>query len=109
MTERAQEETLSVIKEVESNPAATQRVVSKKLGISLGKTNYLLKELIAKGWLKGESFSNNPGKLKKASYLLTPKGVKEKMRLTRYFLMKKEKEYSILKEEWEKSKGIQMR
>ena len=105
MIEQAHEETLSVIKEIEANPKATQREVSKKLGISLGKTNYLLRELIQKGIIKGESFSSNPGKVKKISYLLTPKGFEEKLRLTYHFLKKKESEYNILKEEWEKSQG----
>lgn len=107
MFEQAKEETLSVIKEIETNPATTQRAVSKKLGISLGKTNYLLKELIAKGLVKGESFSTNPGKLKKISYLLTPKGFEEKLRLTYHFLKKKKAEYTLLREEWEKSGGNQ--
>jgi len=100
MIEQAQEEALSIIKEIETNPATTQRAVSKKLGISLGKTNYLLKELIQKGIVKGESFSTNPGKMRKLSYLLTPKGVEEKMRLTYHFLKIKETEYNKLKEEW---------
>lgn len=99
------EEALFIIKEIETNPAATQRVVSQKLGISLGKTNYLLKELIKKGLIKGESFSANPGKIKKLSYMLTPKGFEEKIRLTYHFLKKKETEYKLLKEEWEKSNG----
>jgi EPS-associated MarR family transcriptional regulator len=97
------EESLSLIKEIETNPNTTQRVVSQKLGISLGKTNYLLKELIKKGIIKGGSFSTHPGRLKKISYLLTPKGFEEKMRLTYHFLKIKEAEYKRLKEEWEKS------
>lgn len=105
MIEQAQEESLSIIKEVETNPATTQRTVSKNLGISLGKTNYLLKELIKKGLVKGESFSTHPGRLKKISYLLTPKGVEEKMRLTYHFLKIKEAEYKRLKEEWGRSNG----
>ena len=106
MIEQTQkEETLSIIKEVEANPATTQRAISAKLGISLGKTNYLLKELIKKGLIKGESFSANPGGLKKISYLLTAKGLEAKMRLTYHFLKIKESEYKLLKEEWEKSNG----
>ena len=100
MIEQAKEESLSIIKEIETNPATTQREVSRKLGISLGKTNYLLRELIQKGIIKGESFSTNPGKLRKISYLLTPKGFDEKMRLTYHFLKIKEAEYNKLKEEW---------
>lgn len=100
MIEQAQEEALSIIKEIETNPVTTQRAVSKKLGISLGKTNYLIKELVKKGVIKGGSFSANPGKLRKVSYLLTPKGIEEKTRLTYYFLKIKEAEYNKLKEEW---------
>ena len=103
MIEQTQEEALSVIKEIESNPTTTQREVSKKLGISLGKTNYLLKELIYRGLVSGGSFSNNPGKIRKLSYILTPKGFEEKMRLVQHFLKKKEAEYKLLKEELEKS------
>lgn len=108
MIEQTKEESLSVINEIEANPAITQRAVSKKLGISLGKTNYILRELIKRGMVKGESFSTNPGKLKKISYLLTPKGFEEKMRLIYHFLQKKEAEYKILKEWWERSNGNQM-
>lgn len=97
------EEILSIIKEIETNPAVTQRVVSKKVGISLGKTNYLLKELIKKDLVKSKSFLDNPGKLQKLSYILTKKGFEEKVRLTYHFLKKKESEYNILKEEWERS------
>jgi len=101
MIEQAlKEEDLAIIKAIEASPSATQRVVSQKLGISLGKTNYLLRELIRKGIIRGESFSVNPGKLKKISYLLTLKGFEEKMRLTYHFLRVKEAEYKILKEEW---------
>jgi len=97
------EELLLIIKEIETDPDATQRTVSKKLGISLGKTNYLLGELIKKDIVKTRSFLINAGKLKKISYILTSKGFEEKMRLTYHFLKKKEMEYNLLKEEWEKS------
>lgn len=104
MNERDEkEEILTIIKEVEANPNLTQRFVSDKLGISLGKINYLLRMLIQKGLIKAESFSAHSGKLKKISYLVTPNGFQEKIRLTYYFLKKKEAEYKILKEEWEKN------
>jgi MarR family transcriptional regulator, temperature-dependent positive regulator of motility len=96
------EEVLSVIKAIEANPTATQRNVSKKVSISLGKTNYLLKELIKKDMIKTMNFFNNPGKLRKIGYILTKKGLEEKTRLTYYFLRKKEEEYNILKKEWGK-------
>ncbi|MFA5156115.1 MAG: MarR family EPS-associated transcriptional regulator [Candidatus Omnitrophota bacterium] len=95
------EENLFIIKELETNPAATQRVLSDKLGISLGKTNYLLKALIKKGFIKVHNFSHNPGKIQKINYYLTKHGLEEKIRLMRIFLKKKEAEYNFLKQEWE--------
>ena len=95
-------EVLSIIKEIESDSAATQRLLSQKLGISLGKTNYLLKELIKKGFIEVQNFSNNPGKLKKITYILTRKGFEHKIQLIGYFLKIKETEYNHMKQEWEK-------
>lgn len=91
------EETLSIIKELEVNPKATQRVLSDKLGISLGKINYLLKALIKKGLIKVENFSTRPGKLGKIHYYLTARGIEEKLRLMQVFLKKKEAEYFMMK------------
>ena len=96
------EDTLNIIREVGDNPSLNQRVLSKKLDISLGKTNYLLKELAKKGIIKIASFSKNPGKAKKVKYLLTQKGLSEKMNLTYHFLKVKEKQYEVLKEEYKK-------
>jgi len=100
------EEVLHIIKEIESNPVATQRSMSQKLGISLGKTNYLLKELIKKGIVKAKNFSNNPKKLRTINYMLTKKGIEERIELTHHFLQRKEREYIILKDEWEKVSSI---
>jgi len=94
------EENLLIINEIETSPGITQRDLSKKLGISLGKTNYLLKELIKKGLIKARNFSYKPNKLEKIHYILTKEGVEEKLRLTRHFLLKKEAEYHQLKREW---------
>ena len=95
------EEVLHLIKEIDTSPAITQRDLSRKLGISLGKTNYLLKELILKGIVRIQSFSTHDQKLKKISYILTQKGLSEQLRLTYYYLKLKEKEYFKLKEEAE--------
>lgn len=95
------EETLFIIKELEANPKATQRVLSDKLGISLGKTNYLLKALVKKGLIKVKNFSSNPGKMQKIQYILTKDGLEEKMQLMQHFLKKKEIEYNQIKQEWE--------
>lgn len=96
------EESLYIIREVDENPALNQRLLSQKLNISLGKTNYLLKELAKKGMIKIANFSKNPGKTKKVKYLLTKKGIQQKISLTYHFLKVKESEYKRLKEEHER-------
>ena len=104
MTEQPQkEETLFIFKELEANPNTTQRDLSTRLKISLGKTNYLLRELILKGFIKAKSFTRNPWKLRKIHYLLTEKGMEEKFRLLQHFIQKKEAEYNKLKQELEHS------
>lgn len=104
MNEQSQmkEENLLIFKEIEAKPAATQRHLSKKLGFSLGKTNYLLKELIKKGLIEVRNFSDNPGKLGKIQYYLTMYGLQHKMQLMQHFLKEKEDEYNQLKQEWDK-------
>ena len=95
------EEVLRIIGHLEDDPSATQRILSNRLDISLGKTNYLLKELIKKGFVKAQNFSHNSGKLQKVNYLLTKEGLEERLRLTSYFLKAKEDEYNKIKKEWE--------
>ncbi len=99
------EETLHVIRELDKDPKLNQRILSERLNMSLGKTNYLLRELAKKGFLKIASFSKNPGKAKKVIYLLTKEGLQQKMKLTHHFLQVKEKEYKRLKEEYDSYVG----
>ena len=104
MTEQPQkEETLFIFKELEANSNVTQRDLSSRLNISLGKTNYLLHELILRGFIKVKNFTGHPGKLRKIHYLLTEKGLEEKFRLLQHFLQIKEVEYNKLKQEMEYS------
>jgi EPS-associated MarR family transcriptional regulator len=91
---------LNLLRLLEQNPAMTQRELAQALGVSLGKTNYCLKALIEKGWLKVGNFNANPNKWGYA-YLLTPKGVIEKAKLTRRFLIRKQEEYEALRKEIE--------
>ena len=100
------EETLDIIKEIEGNPSLNQRLLSQKLDISLGKTNYLLRKLIKKGIVKITSFSKNPKKTKKLKYILTPKGIEQKIKLTYHFLQVKETQYNRLKKEYEDYVGM---
>ena len=89
---------LELLRKLESNPKYTQRELSKEMGVSLGKVNYCMKKLIGKGWIKLMNFSRNPNKVGYA-YLLTPKGIEEKTKLTYVFLKIKMEEYEMLKEE----------
>ena len=83
---------------LEEEPELTQRELAQKLGISLGGVNYCLKSLIEIGHIKVGNFSKNPNKLVYL-YLLTPKGISEKTKLTADFLMRKMVEYHALKKE----------
>ena len=97
-----EEQTLNLIREVEVNPGSNQRAFSQRLNVSLGKTNYLLRELAKKGIIKIASFSKNPKKAKKIRYILTQKGLQQKVKLTYQFLQVKEAEYKRLKNEYDK-------
>lgn len=97
---RFKEESLLLIREVSKDPSINQRLLSKRLDISLGKTNYLLKELAKKGFVKIHNFSKNPKKSKTVRYMLTKKGIDERVNLTRHFLKVKESEFERLKEEY---------
>jgi|GEM_PF-992711 EPS-associated MarR family transcriptional regulator len=100
------EEALFLLSELDKTPQITQREISLRLKISLGKTNYLINELIKKGVLKVRNFSYRPGKMGKVRYILTPSGFEEKLRLMSYFLKRKEDEYRYLKDEWERLQKI---
>lgn len=91
--QRPSEDILSIIKAIETDPQATQRGLSEQLGISLGKTNYLLKELIKKGFIKANHFSRTPQKIEKINYILTRRGFQHMLYLTRIYLKIKEQEY----------------
>ena len=94
---------LDLLRKLEINPEYTQRELSREMGVSLGKVNYCMKKLTEKGWIKLSNFSHNPNKMGYA-YLLTPKGIDEKARLTFSFLKRKVVEYEILKKEIEELK-----
>ena len=89
---------LDLLRKLESNPEYTQRELSKEMGVSLGKVNYCIKKLTEKGWIKLTNFKQNPNKMGYA-YLLTPRGIDEKAKLTISFLKRKVIEYEILKKE----------
>ena len=89
-----------ILKELQSNPDLSQRELAKRLGISLGKTNFCLKALIEKGLVKAGNFKRSSDKAKYL-YLLTPKGIEERMSLTHHFLNRKLQEHDELTSEIE--------
>jgi MarR family transcriptional regulator, temperature-dependent positive regulator of motility len=89
---------LELMRVLELHPEYSQRELSAALGVSLGKTHYLLKALLGKGWVKAQNFKRSDNKLGYL-YVLTPSGVSQRMRLTHAFLARKESEYKMLQSE----------
>jgi EPS-associated MarR family transcriptional regulator len=94
----SQELEYRILKLLENSPNLTQRQLSKELGVSLGKTHYLIKALVDVGWIKLENFQRSDSKWGYA-YLLTPMGIIEKASITARFLARKQDEYARLQEE----------
>ena len=86
------------LKILEKQSDLTQRQLAEELGVSLGKTHYLLKSLVDVGWIKLDNFKKSGNKWGYA-YLLTPMGIAEKAAITTRFLVRKQREYNELKEE----------
>ena len=100
-----QDEThLRVMRILQDNPDLTQRELAQKLGISVGGLNYCLNALIDKGFVKVSNFQQSKNKFKYV-YLLTPKGISEKVSMTSRFLKRKMDEYDALKGEIESLKA----
>jgi len=103
-----QEDTrLRVLKLIVENPQLTSRELAQKVGISNGSAYYLLVSLIDMGFVKLSNFKESSQRLK-YSYLLTPKGIREKSLITSKFIKRKKLEFEALKEEinsLEKSMG----
>ena len=88
----------NVLRKIQQKPESSQRELAEDLGFSLGKLNYCLKALKVKGLVKIKNFEKNPNKINYI-YILTPKGVAERTKLTLNFMKRKMKEYDELKRE----------
>ena len=91
----------NVLRKINSKPRSSQRELAEELGFSLGKLNYCLKALKKKGLIKMTNFGKNPNKINYI-YVLTPRGITEKTKLTINFMKRKMKEYDELKKEIKK-------
>ena len=93
--QRITEDQLDLMHIIENDGSASQRLISKNSGFSIGKVNYCLKALIDIGFIKIQNFKNSNNKLNYA-YILTPKGIREKTAITKQFIIKKKQEYDKL-------------
>ncbi len=96
----ADELSITILRRLADSPDVNQRELAEHAGVSLGRLNYALRALVDKGWVKVGNFSRNPHKLGYA-YLLTPRGISAKTRLTKAFLARKMSEYDALREQIE--------
>ena len=93
-----------VLRKIQKRPESSQRELAEELGFSLGKLNYCLKELQKKGFVKLQNFQKQSNKIKYLQYVITPRGISERTKLTINFMKKKLKEYDELKRELKKNK-----
>jgi EPS-associated MarR family transcriptional regulator len=105
---KEKQEYLDILRKIKKEPQSSQRKLSKNLGMSLGKLNYCLNSLKKKGLIKIKNFKNNPNKMKYA-YIITPKGITLKTKLTINFMKRKMNEYDELKKELNSNKKEDLR
>ena len=100
----SEENYFNLLRKIYKNPNISQRDLAQEIGLSLGKVNYCVKHLKNKGLIKIQNFSKSKNKIKYI-YLLTPKGIAHKMKVTIKFMQQKMKEYDELKKDIEKTKN----
>ena len=88
----------NVLRKIQNNPDASQRELARELGFSLGKLNYCMSALKSKGLVKVNNFKMNKNKLNYI-YILTPKGIVQKTKMTIKFMQQKMKDYDELQQE----------
>ena len=93
-----------VLRKIEKTPKSSQRRLAGELGFSLGKLNYCMQALKRKGLVKLQNFKMKKNKMNYLGYVITPKGISERTKLTINFMKRKMKEYDELKRELEENK-----
>ena len=93
-----------VLRRIQKKPESSQRELAEKLGFSLGKLNYCLKALQKKGLVKLQNFQKRSNKISYLRYVITPRGISERTKLTINFMKKKVEEYDELKKELKRDK-----
>ena len=89
------EDQLDLMDLIQKDSNASQREIAQKIGFSIGKVNYCLQALIDIGFIKIHNFNNSSQKINYA-YILTPKGIKEKVVITKQFIIKNKQKYDKL-------------
>jgi EPS-associated MarR family transcriptional regulator len=92
------ESQFKTLRELSAEGTVSQRDLSKRVGLSLGGVNYIMKELIKRGYVKAQRFKNSHNKAAYI-YVLTPEGINARVKQTQYFLQVKMEEYERLKKE----------
>ena len=98
------EDHFEVLRKINNENNSSQRKLAEELGFSLGKLNYCLKELKKKGLIKIKNFQKQNNKIKYLNYVITPKGIAERTKLTINFMARKMREYDELKKELKRNK-----
>ena len=91
----------NILRKMKNEPVSSQRKLANDLRFSLGKLNYCLKGLQKKGFIKLSNFKKKENKIKYLQYVITPKGIAERTKLTINFMKRKMREYDELKRELE--------
>ena len=104
MKKSKSQDNFEVLRQIYKKSDASQRELAAKLGFSLGKLNYCLQSLKTKGLVKINNFKKQKNKINYIQYIITPKGISERTKLTIEFMKKKMKEYDDLKKDLESKK-----
>ena len=87
-----------ILEALKKNPNISQRDLANELGYSLGKVNYLLEALFNRGLVKMDNFIKSNNKIG-YMYILTPKGISQRAKITKKFLNRKIKEHEMIQAE----------
>ena len=93
-----EESEFKTLRELSKDNTLSQRDISRKIGLSVGRVNYIIKALLNKGYIKAQRFKNSRNKIA-YMYILTPRGISEKLVQTQMFLTRKTEEYELLRQE----------
>ena len=104
MKKNLEQENFEILRKIQNEPEFSQRQLAESLGFSLGKLNYCLQELKRKGLVKIENFGRKKEKLNYLRYIITPKGISLRTKLTLNFMKRKFAEYEELKKELERKR-----